>query len=73
MDEMADFFSLKKDFKREAVASGYVSSRQVPKVEPKRPIKREFVGTDYGEEHRRAEMNEMKKVCRGAILEFCFS
>lgn len=61
MDVLNDFFSL-RDVKREAGPSGYVSSRRIVKAEPNRPAKREHVGTDYGEEQRKSELEDMKKV-----------
>ncbi|XP_037027912.1 probable ATP-dependent RNA helicase spindle-E [Bradysia coprophila] len=61
MAELNSFFSLKTDIKREPGPSGYVSSRRIPKAEPIQPVKRNFVGTEYGEEERRAELDNMKK------------
>ncbi|KAG4067051.1 hypothetical protein HA402_000042 [Bradysia odoriphaga] len=62
MNELDSFFSLKTDVKREPGPSGYVSSRRVPKAEPIQPVKRNFVGTEYGEEERKAESDNMKKL-----------
>lgn len=61
MDDLNAFLSCSADFKRITVPGGYVNARAVPKVEVK-PPKRECRGTDYGEEQRKAEMNELMKV-----------
>ncbi len=67
MDDINDFFDLTKDFKREVLPAGRAHGRLVPKPEPK-SFKREIHGTDYGDEYRKAELEEMKKVSLSCIV-----
>lgn len=62
MDEINDFFNVRKDFKREVLPSGYVNARLVVKPEEDKYTGRKFIGKDYGEEFRSAELEELKKV-----------
>lgn len=62
MDDVNAFFSMSSDFKRETISSGSVCGRVIPKLEPNKFAKREFHGTNYGDEYRQAELEEMKKV-----------
>lgn len=62
MDALNDFLNLNGNFKRETLPGGYVNARTIPKIEPNKFPKREFIGSDYGDNYRRAELQDMKKV-----------
>lgn len=61
MDEINDFFDFTKEFKREVLPAGYVDARPVAKIE-NNVSKREFIGNEFGEEFRRQELEQLKKV-----------
>ncbi len=62
MDEINDFFDVKKGIKREFLPPGYVNAKTVVKPDTNRFVQREFIGKDYGVEYRKAEMERLKKV-----------
>ncbi|KAG4078989.1 hypothetical protein HA402_001644 [Bradysia odoriphaga] len=61
MDEINDFFDMTKEFKREVLPAGYVNAIPVAKVE-KNIAKRKFIGKEFGEEYRREELEQLKKM-----------
>lgn len=70
MDDVNDFLNMSKEgkeFKIEVQPALSVHGRLVPKPEPK-SFKREVVGRDYGDEYRKAELEDMKKVSLNCIV-----
>lgn len=61
MDEINDFFNFSKNFERQTISAGYVNGRTV-KTEDSGPVKREHQGTEYVEEFRAREHDDLSKV-----------
>lgn len=67
MDEINDFFDPTKEFKREMLPSGYVNALPVVKIE-RNLVKRQFIGSEFGEEYRREELENLRKVSFDPVI-----
>lgn len=63
MDDINAFFNLSKDFKRENLPATHINTRLLPG--PSNFVQPKFVGTEYGDEYRKAEL---EKVGPGFII-----
>ena len=64
MDDINDFFNFGKDskFKRETISNGYVGGRRLDTSVRTVPVKREVVGSEYGEKYRKEEDEQILRV-----------